>query len=147
MILGVVLCIVIWGGKGDKVSFFALYYFWTTSCSSDGAFSVISFPRAVLLWPWIVIFADYQTSNFSRIILNIFYNSFYTIVQPSTLSDQEIIAKVLVNKTSHLNNSDFLIRLLYKYSYYCVWVCVFVCVLNFACFVITVWFAICQTFY
>jgi len=26
-------------------------------------------------------------------------------------------SKVLVNKTSHLNNSDFLIRLLYKYSY------------------------------
>ena len=48
-------------------------------------------------------------------ILHIFYNSFYTIVQPPTLSDQEIIA--LVNKTSHLNNSDFLIQLLYKYSY------------------------------
>ena len=29
------------------------------------------------------------------LILNIFYNSFYTIVQPPTLSDQEIIAKLL----------------------------------------------------
>ena len=28
------------------------------------------------------------------LILNIFYNSFYTIVQPPTLSDQEIIAKL-----------------------------------------------------
>ena len=28
------------------------------------------------------------------LILNIFYNSFYTIVQPPTLSDQDIIAKL-----------------------------------------------------
>ena len=50
------------------------------------------------------------------LILNIFYSSFYTIAQPPTLRSRNH-SKALVNKTSHLNNSDFLIRLLYKYSY------------------------------
>ena len=41
------------------------------------------------------------------------------------------------NKTSHLNNSDFLIRLLYKYSYWSIIYCVCVksCVLCYYCIV------------
>jgi len=80
-------------------------------------------------------------------ILNIFYNSFYPIVQPLTLWDQgsRNHSKALVNKTSHLDNADFLIRLLYKYSYeslslqyiiiVCLLLCFIFCVLFYYCMV------------
>ena len=65
------------------------------------------------------LFSDIDDTFFSRIMTN----SQHILQQ--FLCDRTITyslrtryhSKALVNKTSHLNNSDFLIRLLYKYSY------------------------------
>ena len=65
------------------------------------------------------LFSDIDDSFFSRIM----YNSKHILQE--ILHDRTTTyslrsrnhSKALVNKTSHLNHSDFLIRLLYKYSY------------------------------
>ena len=65
------------------------------------------------------LFSDIDDTFFSRIISNskhILQQFLQNRTTTYSLRSRNH-SKVLVNKTSHLSNSDFLIRLLYKYSY------------------------------
>jgi len=65
------------------------------------------------------LFSDIDDTFFSRIISNskhILQQFLHDRTSTYSLRSRNR-SKVLVNKTSHLNNSIFLIRLLYKYSY------------------------------
>jgi len=65
------------------------------------------------------LFSDIDDTFFSRIMSNsqhILQQFLHDRTTTYSLRSR-YHSKVLINKTSHLNNSDFLIRLLYKYSY------------------------------
>jgi len=65
------------------------------------------------------LFSDIDDKFFSRIISNSKHILQQFLHDRTTTYSLRLRnhSKVLVNKTAHLSNSDFLIRLLYKYSY------------------------------